>query len=99
MWVLSTGYSCDLVAPPQTAIAAALHAVSLMVQRRFVLELEANTYGVPIHLIPPPCPVLVSPIDFSHSTELIESAASGAHAWLDTGEPTEQMIPQVRKPD
>ncbi|WP_394932552.1 patatin-like phospholipase family protein [uncultured Ilumatobacter sp.] len=99
VWVLSTGYSCDLVAPPRTAIAAALHAVSLMVQRRFVLELEANTYGVPIHLIPPPSPVMVSPIDFSHSGELIESAASSAHAWLDAGEPTAQMVPQVRKPD
>ncbi|MFT7503586.1 MAG: NTE family protein [Gammaproteobacteria bacterium] len=99
VWVLSTGYSCDLVEPPQTAIAAALHAVSLMVQRRFVLELEANTYGVPIHLIPPPCPVLVSPIDFSQSNELIESAASSARAWFDAGEPATQMIPQIRMPD
>lgn len=97
VWVLSTGYSCDLVEPPQTAIAAALHAVSLMVQRRFVLELEANTYGVPIHLIPTPCPVLVSPIDFSQSVELIERALSSACAWLDAGEPAAQMIPQVRK--
>ncbi|MDA3031938.1 MAG: patatin-like phospholipase family protein [Actinomycetota bacterium] len=98
VWVLSTGYSCDLVEPPRTAIAAALHAVSLMVQRRFVLELEANTYGVPIHLIPPPCPVLVSPIDFSQSSKLIESAASSARAWFDAGQPGAQAIPQVRKP-
>ena len=68
-----------------------------MVQRRFVLELEANTYGVPIHLIPTPCPVLVSPIDFSQSVELIERALSSACAWLDAGEPAAQMIPQVRK--
>jgi NTE family protein len=99
VWVLSTGYSCDLVEPPRTAIAAALHAVSLMVQRRFVLELEANTYGVPIHLIPPPCPVLVSPIDFSQSTELIERAASSAGAWLDAGEPAEQTTPRVKTTD
>jgi NTE family protein len=70
-----------------------------MVQRRFVLELEANTYGVPIHLIPPPCPVLVSPIDFSQSTELIERAASSAGAWLDAGEPAEQTTPRVKTTD
>lgn len=97
VWVLSTGYSCDLITPPDTAIAAALHAVSLMVQRRFVLEMEANTYTVPIRLIPSPCPVDVSPIDFSHSAELIESAASGTRAWLEAGQPPADMVPQPRR--
>ncbi len=96
VWVLSTGYSCDLVEPPATAIAAALHAVSLMVQRRFVLEMEANTYAVPIHLVPPPCPVTVSPIDFSHSTALIERALEGTRSWLDAGEPHALAVPTVR---
>jgi NTE family protein len=96
VWVLSTGYSCDLVTPPDTAIAAALHAVSLMVQRRFVLEMEANTYTVPVRLIPPPCPVDVSPIDFSHTAELIHRAADGTRHWLDAGQPHPQVVPQPR---
>jgi len=95
VWVLSTGYSCDLLEPPTTAIAAALHAVSLMVQRRFVLEMEANTYDVPIHLVPPPCPVTVSPIDFSQSDALIERAAERTRSWLDAGEPQAQDVPTV----
>ena len=95
VWVLSTGYSCDLTEPPDTALAAALHAVSLMVQRRFALEMAANTYDVPIHLIPPPCPVLVSPIDFSQSAELIERAAETTRTWLDAGEPHAQSVPKV----
>ncbi len=95
IWVLSTGYSCDLVEPPATAIAAALHAVSLMVQRRFVLEMEANTYTVPIHLVPPPCPVTVSPIDFSHSRALIERALEGTRSWLAAGEPHALAVPTV----
>ena len=45
VWVLSTGYSCELVTAPDTAIAAALHAVSLMVQRRFVLEQIVNRHA------------------------------------------------------
>jgi len=97
VWVLSTGYSCDLVEPPETAVAAALHAVSLMVQRRFVLEMEANTYDVPIHLVPPPCPVTVSPIDFSHSAALIERSLQGTRSWLDAGEPSAQVVPQVNR--
>jgi NTE family protein len=95
IWVLSTGYSCDLTEPPETALATALHAVSLMVQRRFALEMAANTYDVPIHLIPPPCPVLVSPIDFSQSAELIERAAESTCTWLDAGEPPTQSVPAV----
>lgn len=96
IWVLSTGYSCDLVEPPATAIAAALHAVSLMVQRRFALEMEANTYTVPIHLVPPPCPVTVSPIDFSHSRALIERALEGTRSWLAAGEPHALAVPTAR---
>jgi NTE family protein len=96
VWVLSTGYFCDLVEPPSTAIAAALHAVSLMVQRRFVLEMEANTYAERIHLVPPPCPVTVSPIDFSHSSALIERALEGTRSWLDAGEPHALAVPTVR---
>lgn len=96
VWVLSTGYSCDLTEPPSTAIAAALHAVSLMVQRRFVLEMVANTYTVPIHLVPPPCPVTVSPIDFTHSSALIERALEGTRVWLDAGEPHAHDVPSVR---
>ena len=99
VWVLSTGYSCDLVEPPQTAIAAALHAVSLMVQRRFVLEMAANTYAVPIHLVPAPCPVTVSPIDFSHSRVLIERSLEETRAWLDAGEPNAHTVPTVRTLD
>jgi NTE family protein len=96
VWVLSTGYSCDLVEPPDTAIAAALQAVGLMVQRRFVLEMAANSYTVPVRLIPPPCPVTASPIDFSQSAELIERAAAGTRRWLDDGQPHAQMVPVPR---
>lgn len=97
VWVLSTGYSCDLQHRPESAIAAALHAVSLMVQRRFVLEMAANTYAVPIRLIPPPCPVDVSPVDFSQSADLIERAADLTRDWLAAGQPHAQMVPEPRR--
>jgi len=97
VWVLSTGYECDLVDEPANALAAALNAVSHMVQRRFVLELATNECAVPGRLIPAPCPVVVSPIDFSHSAELIERAATGARAWLAAGLPDDDSVPTVRR--
>lgn len=96
VWVLSTGYSCDLTDPPDTALSAALHAVSLMVQRRFVLEIDAKTFDAPIHLIPPPCPVVESPIDFTQSAQLIKRATEGTRDWLDAGQPQVQSVPTVR---
>jgi NTE family protein len=87
VWVLSTGHACALSAPPTTAFAMAIHAVGLMVQRRLVLEVASRDYAVPVHLIPPPCPIDVSPVDFSMTEELIERAATGTRQWLANGRP------------
>jgi NTE family protein len=87
VWVLSTGYSCGLPAPPQTAIAMAMHSVALLVQQRLVLETSRRSYPVPVHLIPPPCPISVTPIDFSQTNQLIERAHAGTRQWLANGKP------------
>ena len=65
VWVLNTGYSCALEAPPKTAFAAALQSVGLLVQQRLLVETQNTDYPVPVHLIPAPCPISVSPTDFS----------------------------------
>ena len=64
-----------------------IHAVGLMVERCLVLELAAADYPVPVHIVPAPCPIDVSPTDFSHSDELIERARDVRRAWLDAGQP------------
>jgi len=87
VWVLSTGYSCGLAAPPENAFAMAMHAVALLVQQRLVLETSARDYPVPVRLVPPPCPITVTPIDFSQTAHLIEVAAAGTRRWLDNGMP------------
>lgn len=87
VWVLSTGYSCALPAPPTGALAMALHGMALLVQQRFVLETAQRKYPVPVHLIPPPCPITVTPVDFSQSSELMERARRGTEQWLANGEP------------
>ena len=87
VWVLSAGSSCALPAAPTTAFAMAMHAVGLMVQRRLAVEVAIRDYDVPVHLIPPPCPIDVSPIDFSKTAELIDRAAAGTRQWLASGQP------------
>ncbi|MEZ5243468.1 MAG: patatin-like phospholipase family protein [Acidimicrobiales bacterium] len=87
VWVLSTGYSCGLPAVPKNAIAMALHGVALLVQQRFITETSRRTYPVPVHIIPAPCPISVTPIDFSQSVDLIDRARRETLQWLADGLP------------
>ncbi len=82
VWVLSTGYSCGLVQVPTNPLALALHGVALLVQQRLLLEARTRTYPVPVHFIPPPCPISVTPIDFSQTHQLIDRAHRGTLQWL-----------------
>jgi len=87
VWVLSTGYSCGLAAIPKSGLGVAMHAVALLVQQRLVSETRHANYPVPVHLIPPPCPLAVGPTDFSHTDHLIEDARNGTRQWLEDGRP------------
>ena len=87
VWVLSTGYSCALPAPPRSALALALHGLALLLQQRFITETTSREYPVPVHLIPPPCPITVTPMDFSQSADLIDRAYRGTAQWIANGEP------------
>ncbi len=91
VWVLSTGYSCGLAHPPRGAFALALHGVSLLVQQRLVRETQRE-YPVPVHFIPPPCPVDVSPVDFTQTAELMEMAYAGTSLWMRNGKPHAQPL-------
>jgi len=87
VWVLSPGYSCALTRPPSAAIAMGLHSVALLVQQRLVLEITNRRYSVPVHLIPPPCPITALPTDFSQSDDLIKRGYAGTRTWLSAGRP------------
>ena len=87
VWVLSTGYSCALPKPPRGAVGMALHGLAMLVEQRFIAETTRRTYPVPVHLIPPPCPISVTPIDFSQTEELMDRAKRGTAQWIANGEP------------
>src|SRR3954453_19452675 len=69
--VLPTGYACDLPAAPSTALANAIHAMTLLVQQRLLHEVADYSGSAELVLLPPLCPVAVSPADFRQAADLI----------------------------
>jgi NTE family protein len=77
VYVLPTGNACDLSEPPKSALGMLLHSMSLLVMRRLVMEIELFR-DRELVVLPPPCPLRVSPRDFNHADELIRLGYSGA---------------------
>lgn len=71
VYVLPTGSACDLAEPPRGALGMLLHAMSLLVMRRLLVEIELLRDRCELIVLPPPCPLSVSPMDFGHAEELM----------------------------
>ncbi len=84
VYVLPTGYACALTEPPRSALAMLLQAMSLLVQRRLLRDIEIFGERARLTVLPPPCPQRVQPIDFGHAGELIEESLAGSRAFLDS---------------
>jgi NTE family protein len=83
IYVLPTSYACTLAEPPSSALAVTLQAISLLVQQRLIEDVKELQGAVDLRVIPPLCPLAVSPTDFSHARELIDDARERAGRWLD----------------
>lgn len=92
--VVPTGYACALTEPPRSALGMVLHAFTVAIQHRLVADVTAlqdeHQHEVELMVVPPPCPVSISPVDFGHSAELIGAARASARAWLDSPTPKDQ---------
>jgi NTE family protein len=95
--VLPTGYACGLDRPPRGAIACALHALTLLIQRQLLHELGSLASDIDFCVAPPLCPLLNSPYDFTITGELIERAAESTNAWIAGGGLTRREIPHQMK--
>ncbi len=99
IWVLCAGYACALTEPPASALAMALHALDLLLHKQLVVDVERFEAQVELHVLPPLCPLTISPIDFSHSDELIDRAYKASMRWMDENHPpvgqAEFMRPHV----
>ena len=83
--ILPTGYACALKTPPAGAVANALHALTLLIARQLLSELEHLDRGIDYFIVPPLCPLTGSPYDFSQTSLLIARAVDSTKAWLDDG--------------
>jgi NTE family protein len=88
VYVLPTGYACALTAPPSRPIGMALQALGLLIQQRLINDVALYADRVELVVLPPLCPLDVSPADFSQSADLIMRARAVAGSWLDGGNPS-----------
>ncbi len=83
--VLPTGFACAMRQVPGHAIARAMHALSLLVVRQLLNDIERYRHTIDLHVVPSLCPLDVSPYDYSASGALIERAAQTTRDWLEAG--------------
>ena len=77
-----TGHACANQAPPVGAVANALHALTLLIARHLVTELETLGPEIEYFVVPPLCPLVGSPYDFSRTADHIDRAILSTDAWL-----------------
>lgn len=87
VYVLPTGYACALDDPPGSALSSALHALTLLIEQRLILEVAHFADQTDIRVLPPLCPLSVSSTDFRHGALLVERARTATERWLDEGGP------------
>jgi NTE family protein len=83
--ILPTGYACARQSPPIGAVASALHALTLLIARQLISELDGLDPSIDYYVLPPLCPLGGSPYDFSHTGELIARAIKSTDEWIDGG--------------
>jgi NTE family protein len=96
--ILPTGYACANDAPPVGAVANALHALTLLIARQSVNELEDLSPAIEYFVVPPLCPLAGSPYDFSRTAEHIERARQSTDDWIAAGGLTQRQIPHQLRP-
>jgi NTE family protein len=96
--ILPTGYACSTNTPPTGAVANALHALTLLIARQLVSELEDIAPDIEYYVVPPLCPLVGSPYDFSRTSDHIERAIASTDAWLAQGGLQKSGIPDEMRP-
>ena len=83
--VLPTGFACALKSVPSSAVARAMHALSLLVARQLVQDAERFATKVELRIVPSLCPLGCSPYDYSSGSMLIDRAELSTRQWLESG--------------
>lgn len=84
IYVLPSGYPCALVEPPTSITGTLLHTMTLLIHKRLIRDIREYTGAAELIVLPPPCPIAVGPLDFSHTAELIDRGYHAAADFLKT---------------
>jgi NTE family protein len=93
IYVLHPGYACALPALPRSALSMALHALSVVLQQRLIADVLALGRSTRLRVVPPLCPLEISPGDFGHNGELVDRARESTRRWLEAGMPGDPAEP------
>src|SRR5262249_33591194 len=97
IYILPTGYACDLHTAPRSALGMGLHALTLLTQQRLTIGPRGSQVRPRRAVRPPPCPLDVTPADFSHARQLIERARRDARAFLAATPIGRSAVPPVMR--
>ena len=61
--------------------------------RRLLVEVDALRDRAELIVLPPPCPLMIPPIDFSHADELIRRGYEDSRDYLDATERGAAPVP------
>jgi len=96
--VLPTGVACVQRTAPQSAMAMVLHAFSYLISRHLVRDIERFADIVEVVVVPPLCPLVVSPYDFSQPASLIARASELTEHWIQGGGMSQPDVPMALTP-
>lgn len=96
--VLPAGFACARRREPRGPIDHAFNALSLLVARQLVHDLERWSNHAHISVVPPLCPLDVSPYDYSQCGTLIDRAAEATIAWLNAKGLEDRHVPHALHP-
>ncbi len=85
IYVLPSGFACDLDDPPRSAFGVAVHASTVLIEQRLIASIARADPRVAVYAVPPLCPLSVVPVDFAHTVELIVRAEEATRRWLRGG--------------
>lgn len=64
-----------------------MHGLATLVEHGLSLDVQRFHHCVDLRVVPPLCPLAVSPADFSHTAELVSRGYASTASWLAAGCP------------
>jgi NTE family protein len=81
IYLLPAGYACAGTTA-RSALSTGLQALSLLLHRHLISHVDGYRGRARLHVVPPLCPLSVSPADFTQARALIQRGADSTRSWL-----------------